>query len=310
MSNYKRKEMCEPTADAVVQTEENAILRLKGLLYAALKCIYIQSGNNLILSIGGPCDYEAYTDVLSQDEMHHECGNGFLADSRVKNKPMHGKSHASVFMERDHISACVHANWILAHLFVVRGKFTEAVNLAERASETMLRVSSKIKDAALALAEKLGVSGVLEADSAAEKALVLEHEMKVTIPRLPWDIKCVSAKHIVPREAKDEARIVFEEAVTDVFSNGVCIANEEWDDIDEVMLCATGLSKRYDEMTDEERVSSGSVVLRNIIRDLQKDDDGLASAIAASLVAARALAWNARRLEEACKKVQEEAAAV
>ena len=57
-------------------------------------------------------------------------------------------------------------------------------------------------------------------------------------------------------------------------------------------------------MTEEERIESGCVVLRNIMKDLKRHYS-VAAAISASLVAARALAWNARRLEVACAKVEE-----
>ena len=289
----------------VQKTEDNSILRLKALLYVALNCIYLQSGDDIRVTIGqAHCHYGKYRHVLTEDEMHGECVLGYMSQGYAKKKPVQGTMDAGTFLERDHEAACVHTNWLFSHMFVLRGKFNEAVNLAERAAETMFRVSGMTTKAALALAEKLDITNaVLEADKAAEAALVHENTLHVSIPRLPSELQRVAPKYLVAHDDKDEARIMFEDVVTDVFSCGVCIANEEWDDIDEVMLCATGLRKRYDEMTAEERVSSGAVVLGNILKDL-KQEDRLPEAIAASLVAARALAWNARRLESACEKVR------
>ena len=64
-----------------------------------------------------------------------------------------------------------------------------------------------------------------------------------------------------------------------------------------MQLCATGLRKRYIEMTPEERVSSGSVLLKDIV--VHMDNERWEQAIASSLVAARALACNAAKLEAA-----------
>ena len=55
---------------------------------------------------------------------------------------------------------------------------------------------------------------------------------------------------------------------------------------------------------EEERIESGCFVLRNIMNDLKRQYS-VPDAIHASLVAARALAWNARRLEVACAKFEE-----
>ena len=311
----KEEDLISEATDAVkkedeVQTKENVILRLSGLLFAALNCIYLQSCDDIRLTVGhAGCDYGKYRDVLTEDERHGECVWGYMARGCTKEKPVQGTMDAKTFLVRDHRAASVHTQWLFAHLFFLNGNFSEAVKLADRASETMFRVASKIRDAALALAEKLEISAdVLESDAAAEKALVvLKHdEQPAAIPRLPCDITRVAEKFKVQREHKDEARVAFEEIVIDIFTNGVCIAYNEfgqWDEISEVMLCATGLRKRYDEMTDEEKVSSGTVVLANILKDLASED-GVAAAIGASLVAARALEWNGRKLEEAVSKVR------
>ena len=66
------------TDGAVVKKEDdNVILRLMGLLFAALNCIYLQSGDDLRLTIGQvDCIHGKYRDVLTEDERHGECVRG------------------------------------------------------------------------------------------------------------------------------------------------------------------------------------------------------------------------------------------
>ena len=122
------------------------------MLYAALNCIYLQDGDDIHISLGQPyLDYKEYSDVLSKDEMRGVIVCGYMAQGHVKK---HGDAV---------VSACVHTNWIFAHMLLAptsdtySSDFGEAIKLAERASETLCLVSIRIGQAALDLAEKLGI---------------------------------------------------------------------------------------------------------------------------------------------------------
>ena len=216
--------------------------REKGLLYAALNCIYLQGNDDIRISLGQPYLHykREYREVLTREEMRGVVVLGYMAQGRVQ------AQH-----DDEHVSACVHSNWIRAHMLLTptggrySADFAEAVKLAERASETLSLVSMRIGQAALALAEKLGVdSGEIFFD----EQLVPENPLQVSIPRLPAEFaRCW------PPMTKTEGRVAFVSDIMDIFSFFLCIAEHNWTNIDEIMLSATGMRKRYSEMTPEER---------------------------------------------------------
>ena len=310
-----KEEDIKAAAEAAANAKE--ILVLKGKLFIAVQCIYRQNTTTIVMSLGKPHpDRGNYAEVLTQDDFYGQFVLGFMAQGVVTNPSMKSKDFHKL-REDVHIAAFVHTDWIYAHMFLVphRGSyspnFNEAVKLVRRASETMCRVSYMIIEAATNLADKLGKTGaILDADAAADAALVQEHDLQVSIPRLPCEVKqwFEYPPAVVAHADKSGARIAFEHAVCAVFSYNVCTNIEKWsdvNDVNDVLLCTTGLPKRYNEMTAEERVSSGSVVLGNIMKDLQNNEATVPHAIACSLVAARALAYSARKLELACQAYEE-----
>ena len=298
---------------ALAASNAREILVIKGKLFIALQCIYLQNDMTIVMSLGKPRpDRGNYDEVLTQEDFYGEWVLGYMAQGCVKTPPMDQQSKKD-----DHIAAFVHTDWIYAHMFLAphnsrySPSFNEAVKLVRRASETMCRVSYMIMDAATNLADKLGkTDGILEADAAAEAALVPENDLQVSIPRLPYEVKLwfEYPPAVVAHADKTSARMAFEHAVCTVFSYNVCTSIDKWTGVNDVLLCTTGLPKRYDDMTAEERVSSGSVVLGNIMKDLHNNEATVPHAIAASLVAARALAYSARKLELACQAYEEECA--
>ena len=293
--------------------DDEELLRVKGLLYVSLNCVYLQSADNIVISLGQPyLDYESqYTSVLSESDVYGKVVKGYMAQGRVRPAPSPG---VVSFRELDHEAACVHTDWIYAHMLLrpnqssgYPAKFSEAVGLAERASVTLRRVSAMIHSAALDVAERLDIKArVVESDRAAEAMLVQEHPLQASVPRLPFDftrrVRDVDTLFVGYAE-KNEARVAFEAEIMDIFGFGICIAEDEWHRTDEVMLCTTGMRKRYSSMTKEERISSGSVVLGCILRDLA--EGRVESAVAASLVAARALERMAQRLHKAVEMYRE-----
>ena len=186
----------------------------------------------------------------------------------------------------------------------------------------MSRSASGSEEAALNLADALRITDrVLEAEKAAEAALVFPSaplplldvthvDVKprpITAPRLPFDFCQFDKTVVVDSADKDAKRLAFESEVLDVFSFGVCIAYyKRWEHLGDVMLSnTTHLRKSYDEMTDDERISTGSVVLKSIVDDLENERNE--KAIAASLVGVRALNRMAKRLEAACEAFIQEA---
>ena len=298
---------------AAAEAESNAkeIHALKGKLFLALQCIYLQGDATIVTSIG---QYRpsrgAYKDVLSDDDCYGEWVRGYMAQGCVSNPSANVGMSPQQLKTNDHIAAFVTTDWIYAHMFLkphtslCSPDFNKAVKLVRRASETMCRVSYMIAEAARSLADKLDIMYILYADPDAEAALVQEEpdNLQASIPRLPFEVKqwFEYPPAVVAHADKPDARIAFEQTVCAVFSYNVCTY------ADGVMLCTTGLRKRYDDMTAEERVSSGTVVLGNIMKDLQNNDATVPYAIAASLVAARALAYSGRKLEVACRDYEKE----
>ena len=239
------------------------MLRSKALLHVALNCIYLQDGDDIVLSLGQPAlRYDGYESVLTDEDVYGQVVRGYRAEP----KPL--------TLKGDHRAACVHTNWI--YMFLCHGKAQEAAKLVDRAAETMCRISCKIGQAALDLATQL------EDDI----PLVAEHPLQPFVPRLPYHI----GRQMVARDLT-----AFDTAVMEVFSFHVCTARDRWLDINEVQLSCTGMRKRYEDMTREERAASGTVELRQIIANLA-DPATVHEAVAQSLVAARALEMAARRL--------------
>jgi hypothetical protein len=289
----------------VVTSEQStqSVQREMGLLYVSVQSIYMQSTADIVVSLGRSMpDLGKFGDVLTNDDIYGEWVNGYMAQGYARPFP-HPKTSSSLdsnplrFREMDHIASLVRTNWIFSHMFLASkngGKFDECVKLVERAAMTMRRVSDIIAKNANALAQTIGFA-------VEEVELVQEHDLQVFVPRLAFDIsEFFLERHrergeVVPIEEKSEARVAFEVAVCNVFSFGVCTDLDGW--FNGVQLSATGLRKRYVEMTPEERVSSGSVLLKDIV--VHMDNERWEQAIASSLVAARALACNAAKLEAA-----------
>jgi hypothetical protein len=286
----------------VVTSEQStqSVQREMGLLYVSVQSIYMQSTADIVVSLGRSMpDLGNFGDVLTNDDIYGEWVNGYMAQGYARPFP-HPKtldSNPLRFREMDHIASLVRTNWIFSHMFLASkngGKFDECVKLVERAAMTMRRVSDAIAKNANALAQTIGFA-------VEEVELVQEHDLQVFVPRLANDIsEFFLERHrergeVVPIEEKSEARVAFEVAVCNVFSFGVCTDLDGW--FNGVQLSATGLRKRYVEMTPEERVSSGSVLLKDIV--VHMDNERWEQAIASSLVAARALACNAAKLEAA-----------
>ena len=286
-----------------VATSGQSVQREMGLLYVSVQSIYMQSPADIVASLGRPRpNLGKFGDVLTNDDIYGEWVDGFMAQGYARPFP-HPKtldSNPLRFREMDHIASLVRTNWIFSHMFLASkngGKFDECVKLVERAAMTMRRVSDAITKNANALAQTIG----FDTRAVEEIELVQEHELQVFVPRLAFDISEFFLQRfrergdVVPIEEKSEARVAFEVAVCNVFSFGVCT------DLDGcfngVQLSATGLRKRYVEMTPEERVSSGSVLLKDIV--VHMDNERWEQAVASSLVAARALAYNAAKLEAA-----------
>ena len=288
--------------------------RAMGLLYVSAQCIYMQSTADIVVSIGQSSpDLGKYEEALTGDDIYGEWVNGYLAQGRARPLPSSEKiSDYRRFREADHIASLVRTNWIFAHMFLApknNGNFDECVKLVERAALTMRRMSDTMTKNAFALAQILGFDAALM--KPAELLIQEEHnnnkdELQVFVPRLAYDI-CEffselsrGCDNVVPIEEKNEARVAFEVAVCNVFSFGVCTDLDGW--YDGVQLCATGLRKRYTEMTPEERVSSGSVLLKDIV--VHMDNERYEQAITSALVAARALACNAAKLEAAVEMIR------
>ena len=157
-----------------------AQLRLKGKLHVALGCIYLQSGDDLHISLGQPfLDYSPYQKVLSSKDVYGEVVLGYMAQGRVQPYPTEKQRknmNPHQLLKTEHVAACVHTNWIYAHMCLqpIKGalsspKFSHAVGLVERAADTLFAVSFKIHQAALDLSQMLGIiERVLAADLAAD----------------------------------------------------------------------------------------------------------------------------------------------
>lgn len=268
-------------------------------LFVALGCVYLQDNDNIILSLGrSDMSLGDYKDFLTPDDTFGVYVRGYLTQGTAK--PLPDPAHAN-FRTLDHNAAFVAVNWITAHMFLGRGDYGEAVRLTERAASTIQRVGKRIFEAAMELAQVLGIEETaLQADRAAEAALVEEHPLKVLIPRLPYDIEFGwfhPRNKVQTVQDKDERRVAFEAAVLEVFSSRICIANEDWAAVDEIRLSATGLRKPFEDMTDDERRTSGTVMLKDIVEDLQAGE--CEAAVLKSLMGARALDRAAAELRQA-----------
>ena len=317
-----------------LHSEQLAILRDKALLHVALGCVYLQSGDDLVIGMGQPyLNYDGYETVLSEEEVYGCVLPGGIVPRRARKWPVRedydeGEARFQVAM---HEAACVHTYWLYAHIYLQNPEGAgaprlapDALELIERAAETMGLVADRIRGAALTLADRMGVKDYLmQSDAVAEASLVAEHPWQPSVVRLPLEFKQLLAWRTHARNSRtppsslslkeeadecphdkeeDEARAVLETVVTDVFGYGVCKAEDAWQEIEEVMVCTTRLRKRFSEMTLAERVSSGTVVLGHIQYLLQSDTPSdVEKALSEALVAARALEHNARALVEACR---------
>ena len=271
--------------------------RAKGLLHVALSCIYLQEGDATCFTLGRKyLSYDAYKSVLTRDDVY-----GCIVSAYMTQGYAHGPS--STDLVQDHEASFVNTQWIFAHMHLPQSircypDFETAVELTERAAETMLRVSFKIGQTALELAELMGVKEeVIEADRIAESALIEDQSENDIKPELPSKFYRMI---LTPPESKTDRRLAFETEVLEVFSFGVRPARREWVDIDEITLCTTCMRKDYADMTPQERVSSGSVILKSIKADLINRPE---AAILESMVASRALAILGRRFLKACSSL-------
>ena len=332
----------KPSADdttlttAAKKIDDKAQLRQKALLHLALNCFYLQSSQDIYMTLGARLNYDLkklYGPVVSDADTFHVLVLGYNAQGEAQElpDPKHYETPEE-FKRADAESSFVKLSWITSHLVLkpdgdgmYSPDFLKGVALVKRAAETMVRVSCKIYETAIDLADGLGIKDkVRKADEAAEAALVVPTDplpalvigdvmsnggnskdpRPFTAPRLAYDfIQIIQLKtYAVDPDTKDAKRRAFESEIFDVFSFGVCIANDHWKHLGEIMLSSTThLRKCYDEMTPEERKATGSVVLQNITNDLKEGCNE--EAIIASLAAVRALDRNARRLEVACAAV-------
>ena len=209
------------------------------MLYAALNCIYLQDGDDIHISLGQPyLDYKEYSDVLSKDEMRGVIVCGYMAQGHVKK---HGDAV---------VSACVHTNWIFAHMLLAptsdtySSDFGEAIKLAERASETLCLVSIRIGQAALDLAEKLGIKEhVVQASEQQRKQSCLTRSIPCSFrpPVCPPNSFIRRAGESNTPWNHTETRVAFELEIMDIVSFFLCIAERDCLHIDEIMLCTTGM---------------------------------------------------------------------
>jgi len=301
------KYYAEPSEIASFSPEDR-LRRKEGLLHVACSCFYLQD-HGLVLSIGQPYqDVSLYHSVLTKDEVLGEVVLGYMAQGRVRRPPDPNKCKGSEFLSADHKASCVHTSWIYAHMILKplpsfhsfdSADFMEAVKLVRLAAATMCRVSFEIGRKALDLAEELKITdSVMASDALAEAALVQEDPLQEGVLYLPFDFLQIDPKYKVKPEDKNAARVAFETIVLEIFSFHVCLAKPRWRSIDDVMISTTGMHKLFKDTTPEERLSSGSVVLKHIKKDLKAGRHE--AAILASLTASRGLERIARKLQSAC----------
>ena len=280
---------------------------LQGKLYAALHCIYLENGDDVILSLGA---YRLHPGPFTLLDRTGVFVRGHNAQGCAEDWPVRQPAWTDAqFVELEHEAAFVRLSWILSHLIMQDGQFHEAVKLVLRASETMGRVALIIREAALGLLAEVPEMPVKQQKDKPQAPLAMEEarirfscteEMSPTAPLLPHQfVTYMRTKAAAP---KSEERKAFEAEVLEVFSFGVCPATRIWDLKNELSLSFTCKRMFYDEMAHEERAASGSVELRRIVADLV--DGRTEDAARASLVAACALDELARRLRAACAGVE------
>ena len=287
---------------------EDRLKRKEGLLLVACNHLYLQD-HGLVLSIGQPYqDIKGYHSVLTQDDILGEVVLGYMVQGRARSPPDPNKLNGSEFRNADLVASCVHTSWIYAHMILKprnsfrssdSADFMEAVKLVRLAAATMCRVSFEIGRKALDLAEELNITDLIMAkDALAEAALVQVDPMQEGAFYVPYDFVRIDQEYTVKPEDKDAARTAFEAVVFGVLSFHLCLAKPRWRSVDDVMINTTGMRKLFKDMTPEERLSSGSVVLKHIKKDLKA---GLhEAAILASLTASRGLERIARKLQSVC----------
>ena len=283
--------------------------RQRGLLYVACNWIYLQSDDNIIISIGRPfLNFRGYYGVLLPTEVRGEVVLGYMSQGYVRERPDGNGPRGDRFIRAEMEAACVHMNWVYAHMLlrpnpgINHVDFKEAVGLTRRAADTLCEVSFAIGKNALELAEKLRMAGsIAAADASAKAALVEENPLQVSVLWVPRDFHNI--KNLLPQEEKNEARYAFEATVMEVFSFHLCIGSERWYSVNDITINTTGMRKRFADMTPEERVASGAVKLEHIIRNL-KLKPKFRQAILDALTASRALARIAWKLKVACDKVE------
>jgi hypothetical protein len=268
------------------------VLRREALLYVKLNCIYVNFNENLVLTLGqSGLELGRYASVLSPDETFGVYVNSYLAHSRLLPRP---DPSADDHRWLNHRASYVEHHWIVAHMFLRSGNILTAAGLARRASETMQAVGAEMREMALGLAEQLGVRSAVEsADNEAAIRLVQPHPLHVFIPRVPYDAEFRwfhprSRAPTVPLAEKSEERVAFESEVLEAFS--ACVR-------DGVQLSATGTRMCFEDMSEEERAATGTVLIKDILQDLE--DEQLERAALKSLMAGRALMWTAAKLQRA-----------
>jgi hypothetical protein len=305
------------------KTQNSAVLLAMSKLHAVLLCIYLQT-SDLVLSRAKSHMYlnqeDTYAPVL--DELGPECEDGefvlgHMAQGVVKpfsSKDPDGKLDEYSIANQE--AAFVRTNWIFSHL-LMRSEGEEstsdaphirkAVRLVDRAAHTMRWVSGKMEERAHALAKLLGI--VPEAEAAAVAKLVPEHPLQIVshFHRLPFDFQhgyACQCKNLLALDEKSEALLDFENTVCEVFGFRVCDSGPHYMKTSDVVINNTGLRKTYKTMTKEERETSGSVKMTQLIEDLLAKDDlsRVERAINGALVASRGLRTAARMLEEACDR--------
>ena len=74
---------------ALAASNARETLVIKGKLFIALQCIYLQNDMTIVMSLGKPRpDRGNYDEVLTQEDFYGEWVLGYMAQGCVKNPPM------------------------------------------------------------------------------------------------------------------------------------------------------------------------------------------------------------------------------
>ena len=76
-----------------IQKEEDAMMHLKGLLHVVLNCIYLQSSEDIIITIGqSPLDYCLYKHMLFPQDVYGKFMLGYMTQGSVEAMSVPGLS--------------------------------------------------------------------------------------------------------------------------------------------------------------------------------------------------------------------------